>query len=50
MTTDSAPATSVPAIAPEVKNEEVEQLRSENKKLKYRVTHLLRAIDEIEGA
>ena len=31
-------------------NEEVEGLRAENKKLKYRITHLLRTIDEIEAS
>ena len=30
-------------------SEEVLNLRAENKKLKYRVAHLLRAIDEIEA-
>ena len=30
-------------------SEEVKKLRDENKKLKYRITHLLRALDEKDG-
>ncbi len=31
-------------------NAEADELRAENKKLSYRVTHLLRTIEEIESA
>ena len=33
----------------EVEGDDVVELRIENKKLNYRITHLLRAIEEIEG-
>ena len=51
----AAPVASAPATAEDgeepivVKNAEVEQLKSQNKKLEYRIVHLLRAIEDLEA-
>ena len=46
----SKPPAAAASNAPSASQAEVVELRAENKKLKYRVSHLLKTIDEVESA